>query len=281
MTFLGFSNTYVPFISLVGIGYCLARWAHLNPSNMFPLIRYLFLPVIIYNSVSSRIPVKTLTLIVLSGAAVTALSKLVFEKVNSRTSVKVSSDAAFPNVAYFTFPLIAMIFGSKGFGTASSFLIGSFFANEIMKSSNIDWRQLIKEPIVIATVLGIVIAITGYKIPVLGKIIRPVYGASFSIILIYLGTLFHPFGSMNFGESLASVLLRMGTGFAAAFVAIKLFSFNGIVSKTIMLCALSPPGAPAGESSHGSDSEKLGVIVCFIFIILMNHFRWTPWSIRF
>ena len=280
MSFLGLANTYGPFLALIVIGYCLARWAQVNSSNVFPLIRYVFLPVIIYSSVSSRINVKTLTLIVLSGAAVTGISKFIFEKVNSKTNMHVAVDAAFPNVAYFTFPMIAMIFGSKGFGTASSFLLGSFFAYEAMRGS-INWKEMIKEPIIIAAILGIIVATTGYRVPVLGKLISPVYKASFSIILIYLGTTFHPFDKLDFGGSFASVVLRMATGFGAALLLIKLFSFNGVVSKTIMLCALSPPGTPVNESTHGKDAEKLGVILGLIFIIVMNYQRWTPWSIRF
>lgn len=248
---------------------------------MYPLIRYVFLPVIIFNSISSRIPIKTLTLIILSGAAVTGLSKLVFNKVSRRSSLNLSANASFPNVAYFTFPLIAMVFGSKGFGTASSFLIGSYLAYEGMKASEIDWKQVVKEPIVFATILGIVIATTGYRVPVLGKIISPLYQASFSLILIYLGTTFYPFNKLNFADGFASVAFRMGTGFVVAFAIIKLFSFTGVVAKTIMLCALAPPGTPIGEYNNGENAEKVGIIVCFIFIILMNHFSWTPWNIRF
>ncbi|NRA47084.1 MAG: hypothetical protein HRU09_19210 [Oligoflexales bacterium] len=281
MSFMALANTYAPFLSLIVIGYCLAHWVNLSSNNLTPLIRYVFLPVIIYSSVSGRIAVKTLALLILSGASVTAMSKFIFEKVNAKTNVRVSVSASFPNVAYFTFPLLAMVYGSKGFATASSFLLGSILAFEGMNGSSIDWKKFVKEPIIFAAILGIVVAFTGYKVPVLGKVISPIYKASFSVILIYLGTLLHPLNNLNFGEAFASVVLRVASGFAAALLLIKLFAFNGLIAKTIMLCALSPPGTPMGSSSRGDDAEKLGVIVCFIFVILMNHFRWTPWSIRF
>ena len=56
MSFMALANTYAPFLSLIVIGYCLAHFVNLSSSSVFPLIRYVFLPVIVYSSLSGRVP---------------------------------------------------------------------------------------------------------------------------------------------------------------------------------------------------------------------------------
>ncbi|NRA44640.1 MAG: hypothetical protein HRU09_06750 [Oligoflexales bacterium] len=270
---MGFPSIYTPFISLILIGYLLARFAGLGSGNLQPLIRYLFLPVIIFTSISRGMNIKTIALIAFSGAAVTMGGKYIFSFLSKRTGLKASSEDCFPNVAYFTFPLLAFCFGKSGLGTASCFLIGSYISTQ---ASGLNWKNLVKEPIIFAALAGFGLNYIGYRISFLNDVLNPIYSASFSMILIYLGTVFQPMSSLNFGDGLSATASRLIAGFAIASLIINLLSFGGTIAKTIMICALAPPGSPGGQL--GRNSEKVGIIICIILMFVMDQTGWTPWS---
>ena len=238
-----------------------------------PLVRYLFLPVIVFNSLSRGMGLKTIALIAFSGAAVTIGSQYVFSLLSKYTGLKASAEDSFPNVAYFTFPLLAYCFGFTGLGTASCFLVGSYLGSQ---SSSINWKNLIREPIIFAAIAGIGLTFVGYRLSFLSQVISPIYNASFSMILIYLGTAFHPMGSINFGDGLSATTSRLIAGFAIATIIINLLSFGGSIAKTIMICALAPPGSASGQL--GRNSEKAGILICIVLMFVIDQVGWSPWN---
>lgn len=275
-------NTYGAFVSFIVIGYCLARFAQVSPSSPFTLIRYLFLPAIIYSSVSRGISPKLLTLIMLSGAGVAFVGEFALEKLGSYLKMNSSSGRGAPNVAYFTLPLLGLCYGSKGMATACYFMMGIYLAQELRQGSRTDFKKYLKEPFLIAFIAALIVSYISYRNPPLKKyfqkILLPLASSSYFMIAIYLGTTFHPANRID-KDSFMPVCLKLITGLAVAIAAINVFGFKGLIAKTIVLCALAAPGSSLG----GNDSNNvnpIGVLVSTVAVALLYIYKWTPWTFR-
>ena len=271
-------NVYGSFTALIVIGYCLAQFASLNSSGLFTVVRYVFIPIILFKSLSQGMPPKTLVIVLLTGIGVAALGPLLMAKLGRYLNTS-SPGNMLPNVAYFTIPMIGICFGAKGLGTASSFLLGVYLVQEGKNASQIDIKKIVKEPILIAAILAFVVSYFKWKIPYLDKVMLPLFDASFVVIALYLGCSLQKVDRMNM-ESMKSIGVQLAFGLLVATTVISILGLKGIVAKSIMLCALAPPGGSA-ISEDSEEQETLSVLLCLLIMGLITLNGFEPWDFRF
>ena len=183
----------------------------------------------------------------------------------------------------FTLPFLALSFGSRGLGTACAFLVGVALTYTLMQATITGPLQLLKEPWIYAAIIGFLFAASKYSPP--GQIIKtlaPLLDASYSIMLLYLGTILHPFGGWNDNDAWATIIVRLVSGFAVALLAIAVMPISAAVATGLMLAALAPPGAVgvsrALETNNFSrPAVQLGSIVSLILMIFILY-GWRPWD---
>jgi hypothetical protein len=108
--------------------------------------------------------------------------------------------------------------------------------------------------------------------------------ASYSMILIYLGTYLYPLRGIFGLDHFLTVGTRLLIGFVVALLAIKSLPLTRVMSKALMLAALAPPSTLGQFFGLSSDSEsdqfapKLGIIVSFILITVILYTGLKPWT---
>jgi predicted permease len=275
-------STLLPFLLPIGIGYCLARWGNVSSATLLSLVSYVFLPAVLYNALAGRLPIDTFSYVLLSGAAVAVAGFMVAKHSHHFLKATVDPSAGFSCVACFTIPFVALCLKSQVLGTACAFFVGVALSYSLIRAKKSAPTELIKEPWIYAVIIGLFFAATKFSVPgLVTKSLAPLVNASYTIMLLYLGSIMHPFGRLNNADAWVTVVARLVSGFAIALLAIAILPISTVVAKGLMIAALAPAGA-AGVSNnlHRSYTSKSAMqIGFFVSLLLMVFilFGWSPW----
>ncbi|MFK7825161.1 MAG: AEC family transporter [Oligoflexales bacterium] len=277
-------NAYVPFFVPIIIGYLLARFSSLNAVNVFPLVRFLFLPAVVFHSLSSsgRFNFTSFGYIALTGALMVIGGNLLMRGLKKVSKKDINIEGSFPNVAYFTIPFFMVVLNSKGLQTACSFLLGASIAQILVQPNKRYWEKVWREPWIIAAVIGIGVGLANVRIPYLDLVFKPMYAAAAPLMLLYLGAFLHPFKGLKIADLAASLSTRMIIGFAVALLAINLLPISGAMAKSLMLLAIAPAGMMVfgPRNQWNVVSDKVGILVVSILTTAILISGWQPWTIK-
>ena len=284
-------DIFIPFLLPIVIGYCFAHWMKLEASSLSTLVRCVFLPVILYNTLAGRLSINTFLFVALSGACVVIAGNLIVRHGDRVVKAKISTSSALPNVAYFTIPFFALIMGTQGLGTACAFFVGSaltcLFIQSTQSKESI-FKIILKEPWIYAAIIGMFFASSPSRpalLDFLDKGLNPLIKASYPMILIYLGAYLYPLRGIQGLNHFVTVAVRLLVGFVVAVLATKILPISTVVSKALMLAALAPPSTLGQIFGMGSDSEsdhsasKLGIVVSLVLITTILYAGLKPWNL--
>ncbi len=276
-------SSLLPFLLPIAVGYCLARWLNLSSPSLLSLVSYIFLPVVLYHTLAGRLSVSTFLFAAGSGAAVALVGILVAKNCHRFLRAVVDPSAGFPCVVCFTLPFLSLSFGSRGLGTACAFFVGVALTHTLIRAKKTGPLQLLKEPWIYAAIIGFFFAASKYSPPgLMVKSLAPLLDASYAIMLLYLGSVLHPFGGWNDTGAWATVVVRLVSGFAVALLAIAVLPISAAVATGLMLAALAPPGAVGVSralefNSLSRPALQLGSIVSLILMVFVLY-GWSPWA---
>ena len=160
-----------------------------------------------------------------------------------------SLSVVFPNVGNMGLPLCLFAFGNEGLAPGlivfvTVFLIHMSCGDILMgeRRSGRGWLlKLAREPIFCVTLVGLVLVVTGWKLPeALALGVETLGGMTIPLMLITLGVSLSSVANVDWHKGWLISLLRVPGGFLVAVLVVEVFSLQGIIAKVLVLQATMP-----------------------------------------
>lgn len=237
---------------LVGYGWARSR-SPFDHQFVTRLVTYIGAPCLIVATINNAElatglfwQVAQWSLLLMLGFALLGWVVFKFLGMNYRT---LSLAVVFPNTGNLGLPLSLFAFGEEGlllaliiFVTISlvQFGCGDLVLSE-EKSTARRLKNLASEPIFLASVIALILILTGWKLP------NPLYlglnllgGMTIPLMLVMLGVTLANMENLSWRQGWLISLLRVPGGFLVALAVVKLFSLTGLVAQVLILQAAMP-----------------------------------------
>lgn len=279
-----------PIFAIVFVGYIYGRRAHLDMSAANKMNMDVFLPALIFSALASKsfsiaanFPslVGCIFIVVVSGG----LAWLVARILNFDIGTLVPS-VMFSNVGNMGLPLLALTFGDEVLGVAIVLLlvltVMQFLLTPWIIVGKFSFSTFWREPIMLASVLGIIVSLNGYSVwpPVIAacKIVGDI---SIGLMIFSLGVRLSSTKFNSLGIGLAGAFMSPVTGLISAWTLFEFWDFPKFNQDVLYLFAVLPPAVSnfifAERYSHEPDKVAsivvLGNMLSIIFIPLVLAFR--------
>jgi malate permease and related proteins len=282
----------LPIISLVMVGFLLKKVHVIRPGDGAVMSRFILnitLPAVIFLSVS-RANIEPLRLALLSFLGVVVALTLRFLSDRSTKALILEPEVAgvivlgttVMNVGAFLFPLVQTVFGAEGVSRLAAFDLGNSlvassygyylatcFGNKNPCGVQSSIKRVITVPILWASVLGVLMNLSGLALPpFLLKILEPVGSANTPLSMIALGA-FLEFKFPKWKLMGLTVFLRMGIGFGIGQLLIFLFRLQGMERMAVGLGSAMPVGMVTlvYAVSEGLDAEFAAAVISLSIVI--------------
>ncbi len=282
------------------IGYVAKQAKLLDAEIAKKLIKFLFtipLPILVFSSFASNpIELKLLSLPLIASIITITLVTIsyFFGKIfrfDRKTTGTLMTASGISSTLLFALPFITVFYGQEqtrylflyDFGnglmawTLVYYLAGRMGNKNGLKVSE-SIKTFLKNPMIWALVLGIMVAASGLTLPSIFKnIAGQMAGFTNPLILccvgIFLNLDFFK-QSKNLIKILLGAFLVMGVSLALAFALTNAFGISGIIQKIVLICALAPAGTltVAFSAEHNLNTEYASALVAatmFFAILLM------------
>lgn len=152
---------------------------------------------------------------------------------------------AFPNTGNLGLPLALYAFGPEGLSYAIVFFtfcsLTNFTAGQAIAAGSVNWRAILRMPILYAAALGVGVSVLGIELPrwlantasLLGSITVP-------LMLLMLGVSLGKLRVATFPRALLLALLRIGMGASVGFAVTTLFGLHGIAKAALIQQSAMP-----------------------------------------
>jgi len=300
LTMNQFFVSLISVLLFISIGYLARQFKLLDLDIGKKIIKFLFtipLPILVFSSFASN-PIETqflsLPLIAcLITISLMAISYLVGKalKYDRKTLGTLMTASGISSTLLFALPFIAAFYGPE----QTRYLFLYDFGNGLMAWTLVYYwagrmgnkhglkisdsiKIFLKNPMIWALVLGVIVALSGLALPpVVKNIANQMGGFTNPLILCCVGI----FLNLNFfkqKENLAKILLGMalvmGVSIGLAFTLTALLGITGIVQKIVLICGLAPAGTltVAFSAEHDLNTEYASALVAatmFFAILLM------------
>lgn len=238
----------VLFIASIGFVYAKRQNVLMDVPNKINL--ELFIPIMVFYYLSEKLPpISQIGIFSLGGVLVVFGSGVLAYPIIRLLNVNVKSFLApimFNNSVNLGLPLALFTFGEEAMSLAISLsivqLIGQFTIGTIFYGGKFDFLSLIKNPVIIATILGISFNLLNIHLPsiilvsfkMMSQVVIP-------LILISLGVRLSFFRLQYWKYALIGAILTPLTGVIMALIAIWIFDYSGIYASLILLFGALPP----------------------------------------
>lgn len=296
-------NVVFPIFILISLGYALKCTGLLKGEtvkNMNSIVFKVFLPVMLLKNVydSNISAVFDAKLIIFSVSCV-LLSVIIllltvprFEKINSKRGVLIQGMFR-SNFVILGLPVAEALCGDSATGTAAILVsiivpIFNFMAVitlEIFNGNNPNFKKIIKEiisnPLIIASVCGLLLLFSGIKFPlIIESILDDISGITTPVALMMLGA------SINF-KSIGENAIRLIAGVSVKLIilpalflcaAILIFGFSGDNIAILLALFATPPAVSSFTMAQqmGGDEDLAGLLVMFgSAISVITMFIWV------
>ena len=282
MPFSSIIESLLPTIFIIAVGYSLARWMGLTINPIGTLLRFVFLPVYLFMTLKARMSFEMFFIVALIGGAVVGVGFLIHKNAHRILKAEVDPSVAIPNVAAFAIPLFALSWGGRGLGTACALFAGVSITAFILQKK--EFVKLLREPWIYAVAAGIILNEADISVTFLDDILSPLMGATFPLLLLFLGASLHPFEGFTDVNAWVTGVLRVVTGFFVALLGVSLFSVIPAVAAGAVIASMAPPASKAlslavsSKETHTSRGPaNVGLIVSLAVFILFLITGWEPW----
>jgi len=192
----------------------------------------------------------TTTLIAIGLALTMGLIGILAVKLSGKDASVYLPPLIFGNNGNMGLPLCFLAFGDEGMALALCFFVVLLVGQASIGIALVNvhaggWKQrlgnLLKQPVIYATFISILLLVTGYKLPRwLGETLYLLSGFSIPLMLIALGTSLISIKISNMRDSLVFALLRVGSGFLLGWITVELLDIEGVQRGVVLIQAAMP-----------------------------------------
>jgi len=276
------AESLLPALIVIAAGYALARLVGLSPVTLNTLLRYIFLPVYLFMTLEARMSFETFSFVALIGAAVVGVGVLIHRNAHRVLKNQVDASVAIPNVACFSIPIFALSWGGRGLGTACAFFVGVSIAAFFIEKQK--FVKLLREPWVYAVAAAILAKeIRGAELP-LDVVLSPFMGATYPLLLLFLGASLHPFEGISDINAWVTAVLRVGGGFLVALLGVSVLSVSPAIAAGAVMVSMAPPATKslslvgsAKDTPTSKGPANVGLLVSLTVFIIFLSTGWKPW----
>lgn len=263
-----------PILFIASIGFIYAKNQNICMDVPNKINLELFIPIMVFYYLSEKMPplleIGLFSLggvIVVFGSSIVAYPVVKLLKQNPRTFLP---PIMFNNSINLGLPLALFAFGEDAMSLAISLaivqVIGQFSVGSICYSGSFSLKALLKNPVIIATILGICFNLFDFHLPSIILVsLKMMSAVVIPLILISLGVRLSFFELKFWKIALVGAILTPLSGIIMALIAIEIFNYSGIYASLLILFGALPPAVLNAimAEKHQKDSLLVASIVAF------------------
>jgi malate permease and related proteins len=278
-----------PVILIVLIGLFYAKKTNISTDTINKVNLDIFIPILIFYAIAQKLPNISIlgyfslgAVIVVFGSGLILYPFLKILKINARTFLPTMM---FNNSINLGLPLSMLAFGKEAMAMFIALslvqVIGQFTVAVAMYGGTINLLLLLKNPVVIATVLGLFFNYFDIEFSkVLISSFDLLSGVSIPLILFSLGVRLSNVKFDNLKIGLIGAILCPLSGLITAYIAIGIFDYTPLQEKLLFLFGLLPPAVLnailaekyKNDSSIVASVVAIGNIFSLIYIPIFLYF---------
>jgi predicted permease len=265
----------LPAFFTIFIGYLVGKFTRINMAAVVDITLYIGVPALVFVSLLGKE-------IVLADAARMWASSLgvqlgcllvawlVFSAIRQKHS-GLYVPVSMMNTVNIPFPIIYLAYGAAGLAAATLFYIPNvilMYTLGIYIMAGRHWKENVKEvlrqPVVYAAVLGLVLNFTGAWVPELAvSSLDFISKMAIPLVLLVLGYNLSRARMTSFPTTLLACFLRMGVGLAIGFGAVTVLHMTGVFRSVVILDAAMPAAATAAilAAKYRNEAEMVSSVV--------------------
>ena len=239
-----------PVIFIAFVGYIYAKKENINMDTTNKINLEIFIPILVFYSISERLPsiinigyfsLGGVMVVLGSGVLLYPIVKLI--KANPKSFLP---PMMFNNSINLGFPLSLFAFGEDALVMFISLslvqVIGQFTIAPIMYGGEIKWIKIIKNPVIIATIIGLLFNYFNIHFPdVINISLKIISQVSIPLVLFALGVRLTHIELKYWKLGLLGAILCPISGVIMAIIAIQIFDYTQTQQALIILFGALPP----------------------------------------
>ena len=270
--FIKILEIILPIFIIVLIGFLYAKKEKIKMDIPNKINLDIFIPILIFFAISEKLPsVTTLgyfslgAVLVVLGSGVILYPFLKFIKVNPRTFLPAMM---FNNSINLGLPLALLAFGEEAMAMFIALslvqVIGQFTIAVVMYGGSIKLKDLLKNPVIVATIIGLLFNYFNIHIP---KILYPsvelLSQVAIPLILFSLGVRLVSVELKHWKIGIIGAILCPLSGILMAFLAIEIFEYTLLQKSLIILFGSLPPAVLNAilSEKYKQDSSMVASVV--------------------
>lgn len=209
-----------------------------------------FIPILVFYSISEKLPsITSIGYFSLGGVIVVLGSGIILYPLTRIMGINARSflpPMMFNNSINLGFPLALLGFGEDGLVMFISLslvqVIGQFTIASVMYGGEIKFSHIIKNPVILATILGLLFNYFGFHFPeVINTSLKMMAQVSIPLVLFALGVRLIHIELRYWKLGLIGAVLAPTSGVLMAFLAMQIFDYTPMQSSLLILFGTLPP----------------------------------------
>ena len=268
-------NIVVPTFFAILVGYLAGKLSKIDMSPVVDVTIYIGVPALVFVSLLEKQIVLldagrmwASSFIIQFGCL--AVAWLVFKLIRQKHS-GLYVPISMMNTVNIPFPIIYLAYGAEGLAAATLF----YFPNVLLMYSlgvfimaGKHWKENVKEvlrqPVVYAAVLGLILNFTRVRVPVLiVDSLGFISQLAIPLVLIVLGYNLSKTRMTSIPTTILACVLRMGVGLALGLAVVSLLNITGIFRSVVILDSAMPAAATAAilAAKYRNEAEMVSSVV--------------------
>lgn len=265
-----------PTFLTIALGYLFGRLSRSNSAVLIDAAMYIAVPCLTLTSMlSSPIVIREAVelwascLLIMAGTFLVA--RFVFAFGRTKHSA-IYLPIVFGNLLNIPFPIIYMVFGSKGLASAALFYMPSgilvyslgIYIAAGQKGLRHGLREMVRTPLIYAVLLGLALNLAGVTLPaLLANSLKFVGQAGIPLLLLVLGMNICRIRPSHIAPTLVATVLRMGGGFAFGLLAVWLLGLTEIPRAVVIFEAAVPSAifTAIAATKYKNEAELVSSVV--------------------
>ena len=281
----------VPVFVLTAVGYVFARYRKISLEPITEYVIYLGAPALVFTSLATK-PLYAADIAVVTAAALAILALVgllifLYALATGFSSPGFTLPVLFMNAGNMGIPLTLFAFGEEGLQRGTLFYVVITLVHNtlgiFLLGGGSGAGEIFRLPLIYAAVAGLVCNLFQLKMP--GPVFQSLSALGLSVIplmLVSLGYRLYSIGSLTLGHSLAGAAIRVGGGFAAAYLFTELLGIDGVNRQVVILYG-SLPSAVINfmlTEKYGRDPELAASIIFFSTVLCLVSVPFVIWFLR-
>ncbi len=253
-----FLPTLVPLVT----GYLVA-WRGMPVAALRRVAQVILLPALLFSILSGPIPLRTFLIGAGVGVAMSVVGLWLVKLWSRLTLAELDPAAAYPNVALFALPFLAMSWGAKGLSlrVAAAVFVGVSLTRLLAESGQRGMLAVLREPWLYAGALAFAMQFFGVSFEWPNRGLGALATAAYPMLMLTLGAMLHPLSGVFEKQVWLAMLTRFGCGFGIVFLAHTVLQLPRSAYEVLLVVALAPPAntlvALIGEAPEVGPSRNM------------------------